>query len=77
MQIQTRTEGRQFHKERVLERLRTELMTKIGIGGFDDPTKSKQFVRLCNDLNIELHDGAASDLPLAIENQFSRNFSSV
>ena len=34
-------------------------MTKIGIGGFDDPTKSKQFVRLCDDLNIDLHDGAA------------------
>ena len=37
----------------------TEELMKIGIGGFDDPTKSKQFVRLCDDLNIDLHDGAA------------------
>ena len=36
----------------------TKLM-QDSIGGFDDPTKSKKFVRLCDDLNIELHDGAA------------------
>ena len=30
------------------------------IGGFNDPTKFKKFDRLCNDLNIELHDGSAA-----------------
>ncbi len=39
----------------------TEELMKIGIGGFDDPTKSKQFVRLCDDLNIELHDGTTAN----------------
>ena len=38
----------------------TKLM-QDGIGGFDDPTKSQKFVRLCDDLNIGLHAGTAAN----------------
>lgn len=31
------------------------------VGGFDARTKLQKFTRLCDDLNIELHDGAASN----------------
>ena len=38
----------------------TTLATKK-IGGFDEPTKLNKFIRLCDDLNIELHDNSASN----------------
>ena len=38
----------------------TEKLMKYGIGGFNDPTKFKKFDRLCDDLNIEQHDGSAA-----------------
>ena len=48
----------EFSQKKGVRTFTTKLM-KDGIGEFDDPTKSKKFVRLCDDLNIELHDGAA------------------
>lgn len=36
----------------------TTKLKEDGVGGFDDATKSQKFSRLCDDLNIELHDGA-------------------
>lgn len=37
----------------------TTKLTQDSIGGFNDNTKSQKFIRLCDDLNIELHDGTA------------------
>ena len=37
----------------------TEKLMQYGIGGFNDATKFKKFARLCDNLNIELHDSAA------------------
>ena len=54
----------------------TEELMKIGIGGFDDPTKSKQFVRLCDDLNIELHDGTTAN-STGDQESILKDFSSV
>lgn len=39
----------------------TTKLTQDSIGGFDDTTKSQKFIRLCDDLNIELHDGTAAN----------------
>ena len=39
----------------------TRKLMQDGIGGFNDATKFKQFDRLCDDLNIELHDGTAGN----------------
>jgi len=39
----------------------TTKLTQDGIGGFNDTTKSQKFIRLCDDLNIELHDGATTN----------------
>ena len=39
----------------------TTTLTQGKIGGFDDTAKSQKFIRLCDDLNIELHDGASSN----------------
>jgi len=33
-----------------------EKLKNVKIGGFNDPEKFKKFLRLCDDLNIELHD---------------------
>ena len=41
----------------------TEKLMQYGIGGFNDATKFKKFARLCDDLNIELHDGSAAPSP--------------
>ena len=38
----------------------TRKLMQDGIGGFNDATKFKTFDRLCDDLNIELHDGSAA-----------------
>ena len=38
----------------------TEKLRQDGIGAFDNPQKYKKFVRLCDDLNIDLHDGSAT-----------------
>ena len=39
----------------------TTKLTQDNIGGFNDTTKSQKFIRLCNDLNIELHDGTTTN----------------
>jgi len=39
----------------------TTKLTQDSIGGFNDTTKSQKFIRLCDDLNIELHDGTATN----------------
>ena len=39
----------------------TTKLTQNSIGGFNDTTKSQKFIRLCDDLNIELHDGATTN----------------
>lgn len=39
----------------------TTKLTQDGINGFNDTTKSQKFIRLCDDLNIELHDGATTN----------------
>lgn len=39
----------------------TTKLTRDGIGGFNDATKSQNFIRLCDDLNIELHDGVTTN----------------
>jgi len=39
----------------------TTKLTQDSIGGFNDTTKSQKFIRLCDDLNIELHDGTAAN----------------
>ena len=36
-------------------------LMQSNIGGFEDVTKSQKFIRLCEDLNIELHDGNDSN----------------
>ena len=41
----------------------TEKLKQDGIAGFNDATKFKKFGRLCDDLNIELHDGSAAPSP--------------
>ena len=38
----------------------TRKLMEDGIGGFNDATKFKKFDRLCDDLNIDLHDGSAA-----------------
>lgn len=40
----------------------TTKLTQNSIGGFNDNTKSQKFIRLCDDLNIELHDETATSL---------------
>lgn len=39
----------------------TTKLTQDSIGGFDDTKKSIKFIRLCDDLNIELHDGVSAN----------------
>ena len=39
----------------------TTALTQANVGGFDNAIKSQKFIRLCDDLNIELHDGVASN----------------
>lgn len=39
----------------------TTKLTQDSIGGFNDTAKSQKFIRLCDDLNIELHDGTAAN----------------
>lgn len=39
----------------------TTKLTQDNIGGFNDATKSQKFIRLCDDLNIELHDGTTTN----------------
>lgn len=39
----------------------TTKLTQDKIGGFDIAAKSQKFIRLCDDLNIELHDNGASN----------------
>lgn len=39
----------------------TTKLTLDSIGGFNDTAKSQKFIRLCDDLNIELHDGTAAN----------------
>ena len=39
----------------------TTKLTQDNVGGFNDTTKSQKFIRLCDDLNIELHDGTATN----------------
>ncbi len=49
--------------QRMSVRTFTTKLMQDGIGGFDDLTKFKKFVRLCDDLNIELHDGPDAKSP--------------
>lgn len=39
----------------------TTTLVQGNIGGFGDATKAQKFTRLCDDLNIELHDNSASN----------------
>lgn len=39
----------------------TTKLTQDSVGGFNDTEKSQKFIRLCDDLNIELHDGIATN----------------
>ena len=41
----------------------TRKLKQDGIGGFNEATKFKKFDRLCDDLNIDLHDGSAAPSP--------------
>jgi wobble nucleotide-excising tRNase len=38
----------------------TTTLSEAKINGFDDVTKRNLFIRLCDDLNIEMHDGSVS-----------------
>ncbi|MDD4409083.1 MAG: AAA family ATPase [Candidatus Pacebacteria bacterium] len=37
----------------------TNKLIEVKVGSFEDSDKSKKFIRLCDDLNIELHDNGA------------------
>jgi hypothetical protein len=39
----------------------TTKLAQHGIGGFGDAAKSQKFVRVCDDLNIELHDATSAN----------------
>lgn len=39
----------------------TTKLTRDNIGGFNDIIKSQKFIRLCDDLNIELHDSTVTN----------------